>query len=103
MDERHINQYNKLGDTIRSARIRKGYTLEYLAEKLDITPGHMQHMENGRRNPSVPLLLEMMRVLEFSVDELVFPEKVPENVLYVDGLTEQQIDALARLILTIKE
>lgn len=103
MDPYQVNEYNMLGDIIHFARIRKGYTLESLSEALDITPGHLQHIENGRRNPSVPLLLELMRILEFSVDELVFPEKIPENVLYVDGLTEEQIDALARLIMTMKK
>ena len=64
-----------LGNTIRSSRIKKGYTQEALSELLDITPSHLKQMEGGRRNPSVPLLFQMMELLDFSVDALVFPER----------------------------
>ena len=96
-------KYNTLGKTIRNARIRKGYTQEYLAELLDITPGHLQHMESERRNPSVPMLFQMMELLEFSVDALVFPKEVKENVLNIDGLTKKEAEALARLVDAMKE
>ena len=78
-----------LGNTIRSARIKKGYTQEYLAEILDITPSHLKMMEGGRRNPSVPLLFQMMELLDFSVDALVFPERSVGQALHTDGLTER--------------
>ena len=62
-----------LGNAIRTARIQKGYTQEQLSELLEITPSHLKMMEGGRRNPSVPLLFQMMALLDFSVDALVFP------------------------------
>ena len=65
----------QLGEAIRSARMRKGLTQEALAELLDITPIHLKNMESSRRKPSVPLLFEMMELLEFSVDALVFPDR----------------------------
>ena len=46
-----------------------------LAELLDITPIHLKNMESSRRNPSVPLLFQMMELLDFSVEELVFPDR----------------------------
>ena len=49
--------------------MRKGLTQEALAELLDITPIHLKNMESSRRNPSVPLLFEMMELLEFSVED----------------------------------
>ena len=63
-----------LGDTIRAARMEKGYTQEKLSELLDITLVHLANIEGGRRNPSVPLLFQMMALLDFSVDALVFPD-----------------------------
>ena len=80
-----------LGDTIRAARMEKGYTQEKLA-----------NIEGGRRNPSVPLLFQMMALLDFSVDALVFPDRAENRVLHTNGLTEQQIEALSRLIDTMK-
>ena len=87
-----------LGNTIRSARIQKGYTQEKLSEILDITPSHLKQMEGGRRNPSVPLLFQMMELLDFSVDALVFPEREEAPVLHTDGLTLGETEALARLV-----
>lgn len=92
-----------LGNTIRAARMQKGYTQEQLSELLDITPAHLKHMEGGRRNPSVPLLFQMMELLDFSVDALVFPGRAASGVLHTDGLTDKQTEALARLIDAMKE
>lgn len=92
-----------LGNAIRTARMKKGYTQEQLSELLDITPAHLKHMEGGRRNPSVPLLFQMMELLDFSVDALVFPDRAEGGVLHTDGLTDRQAEALARLIDAIKE
>lgn len=91
----------KLGNTIRSARLKKGYTQEQLSELLDITPGHLKQMEGGRRNPSVPLLFQMMELLDFSVDALVFP--AGEGTLHTQGLTPREVEALSRLIDAIRE
>lgn len=92
-----------LGNTIRSARIKKGYTQEYLAEILDITPSHLKMMEGGRRNPSVPLLFQMMELLDFSVDGLVFPQGEGEPVLHTQGLSPREVEALSRLIDAMRE
>mgnify|MGYP005765879075 CR=1 FL=1 len=91
-----------LGNAIRNARIQKGYTQEQLSELLNITPAHLKHMEGGRRNPSVPLLFQMMELLDFSVDALVFPERAGSGVLHTEGLTDPQVEALSRLIDTMK-
>ena len=92
-----------LGNTIRDARMKKGYTQERFAEMLDISHIHLANMEGGRRNPSVPLLFQMMELLDFSVDALVFPEREAGQVLHTDGLTDRETEALARLIDAMKE
>lgn len=91
-----------LGNAIRTARMEKGYTQERLAELLDITPGHLKHLESGKRNPSVPMLFQLMELLDFSVDALVFPDRAESGVLHTDGLTEEQTEALRRLIDAIR-
>lgn len=92
----------RLGDTIRSARMKKGYTQDQLSEMLGITLVHLANIEGGRRNPSVPLLFQMMELLDFSVDALVFPDRTESCVLHTEGLTERQVEALSRLIDTMK-
>lgn len=94
----------QLGEAIRAARIRKGFTQEALAERLDITPIHLKNMESARRNPSVPLLFELMAVLDFSVDALVFPERqVPGASIPVDGLSPAQREAVQHLVDVLRE
>lgn len=97
MDER------VLGDAIRSARMKKGYTQEALSELLGITLVHLANIEGSRRKPSVPLLFQMMELLDFSVDALVFPERGTQDVIHTNGLTDRQREALARLVDSIKE
>lgn len=97
MDER------ALGDTIRAARMKKGYTQEALSERLGITLVHLANIEGSRRKPSVPLLFQMMELLDFSVDALVFPQRDCQQVIHTEGLTVRQQEALARLVDTMKE
>lgn len=92
-----------LGDAIRTARMKKGYTQEAFAELLDITPVHLANIEGSRRKPSVPLLFEMMEQLDLSIDALVFPENHPEKVLHLDGLSARKIAALSRLVDAMRE
>ena len=64
-----------LGDAIRAARMKKGLTQDALSELLDITPTHLKNIEGSRRKPSVPLLFQMMELLDLSVDALVFQSR----------------------------
>ena len=92
-----------LGDTIRAARMKKGYTQDQFAEMLDISHIHLANIEGSRRNPSVPLLFQMMELLDFSVDELVFPQRGEGQVLHTNGLTAREAEALARLVDAMRE
>ena len=90
-----------LGAAIQQARAKKGYTQEQLAEMLNISLIHLANIEGGRRNPFVPLLFQMMELLDFSVDALVFP--AGEDTLHTQGLTPREVEALSRLIDAIRE
>lgn len=90
-----------LGAAIQQARAKKGYTQEQLAEMLNISLIHLANIEGGRRNPSVPLLFQMMELLDFSVDALVF--SAGEGTLHTQGLTPREVEALSRLIDAIRE
>lgn len=92
-----------LGDAIRAARMKKGYTQDKLSEMLGITLVHLANIEGGRRNPSVPLLFQMMALLDFSVDALVFPDRAEAPAIHTDGLTPAQTDALFRLVDAMRE
>ena len=88
-----------LGDAIRAARMKKGLTQDALSELLDITPTHLKNIEGSRRKPSVPLLFQMMELLDLSVDALVFESRC----LRMDGLSEREAEALERLVDAMRE
>lgn len=83
-----------LGDAIRAARMKKGLTQDALSELLDITPTHLKNIEGSRRKPSVPLLFQMMELLDLSVDALVFQSREESRCLRMDGLSEREAEAL---------
>ena len=62
---------NLIGEKTRERRKKLNWTLEQLAEKIDVTPNHMGNIERGTRTPSVPILLKIASVLDVSVDYLV--------------------------------
>lgn len=78
-----------LGDAIRAARMKKGLTQDALSELLDITPTHLKNIEGSRRKPSVPLLFQMMELLDLSVDALVFQSREESRCLRMDGLSDR--------------
>lgn len=91
-------EIRELGRAIRAARMKKGLSQEALAEQLDITPIHLKNIEGHRRLPSVPLLFELMKILDLSVDELVFPERREGGVIHTGGLSPAEAEALERLV-----
>jgi len=92
-----------LGEAIRAARMKKGYTQEWLAELLDVTLVHLANIEGSRRNPSVPLLFQIMELLDLSVDALVFPEREEGAVIHTEGLSPRETEALIRLVDAMRE
>ncbi len=63
----------KMGEQI--ARLHKGnkYTQEQLAEKLKVSPQAVSKWENGNAVPEIPLLCEMSRIFNCSVDRILDP------------------------------
>lgn len=97
-------QRGVLGNAIRTARIRAGYTHEELAELLDITPTHLKHIESEHRRPSVEVLLNMMELLHLSLDSLVFPQSqeqialIQETYHLLAGCTETELHIVNDLV-----
>lgn len=63
-----------LREAIRNERKNKRITQEELAEKLDISPTHVKHIESGHRKPSIEILFELTKILNISLDGVVFPK-----------------------------
>ncbi len=64
--------YELLGSKIRAARKAKGYTLEHLAEILDVSTTFIGQIERAKGIPSLDTLVRIANALEISVDSLLF-------------------------------
>ncbi len=66
--------YGLLGEQIRRARKAKGYTLEQLAEILDVSTTFIGQIERAKGVPSLETLVKIANALEVSADSLLFGE-----------------------------
>ena len=64
--------YELLGRNIRKQRKEKKYTLEQLAEKLDVSTTFIGQIERAKGIPSLETLVKIANVLEISADSLLF-------------------------------
>ncbi len=82
-----------LRETIRNERKNRRITQEELAEMLGISPTHVKHMESGHRKPSIEMLFELAKILNISLDEVIFPRNgTPDNA--TRGKIERLLDIL---------
>ena len=61
-----------LRKAIRNERKDKRITQEELAEMLEVSPTHIKHIESGHRKPSIEILFEITKILNISLDGVVF-------------------------------
>ncbi len=87
----------ELAETIRTSRMNRGLSQECLAELLDVSPTHIRHIESGHRKPSLELLFQAAKILDISLDALVFERNEKTPVIHTEGLSAEEIGVLARL------
>ena len=66
----NVLNYELLGKQIRKQRKEKKYTLEQLAEKLDVSTTFIGQIERAKGIPSLETLVKIANVLEISIDSL---------------------------------
>ena len=59
------------GEQIKSYRIKLGLTQLQVANELDVTPGYISNVENGRTAMSLRLLTFYAKLMHVSLDSLV--------------------------------
>ena len=101
---------NKLGigELIKKSRNKQGYTCEQLAELLDVSPTHIRHMESEHRLPSLRILLELARTLNFSLDSLLTTtseqsSKINEINILLNNCSEKELNALIAALRELKK
>ena len=70
-----MNQ-EKIGKFIAKERKEKNMTQQELAKKLNITDRAISHWENGRSMPDAGIMLELCKLLDINVNELLSAKKI---------------------------
>lgn len=88
-----------LGARLRNRRNALGYTQEYVAEKVGITPRYYQMLERGEKNVSLDRLILLSRTMNVSIDFLLVGElsdtlEHPLTDIFNELSPQQKADAI---------
>ena len=61
----------QLGRNIKAERVRRGYTLEYFAEKIGFTREYISRIERGQENMSIIKINNLANILETNITDLL--------------------------------
>ncbi|MBO4845793.1 MAG: helix-turn-helix transcriptional regulator [Lachnospiraceae bacterium] len=59
------------GELIKSYRIKLGLTQSQVAKEMEVTPGYISNVENGRTAMSLRILMYYAKFMGITLDELV--------------------------------
>ena len=71
-DTRRLD-FHALGREIKRKRKEKGWTQEYLAQLVDLTPRSIMYIENRGQHPSLNVFYLLVTLLDISVDRFFYP------------------------------
>lgn len=74
-----VINYVKIGKKIKKIRLEKELTQEEIASAAEISLSHMSNIETAKTKVSLITLAKISRILECSLDELVFDDKITSN------------------------
>lgn len=63
--------FKMMGVRIKSFRSDKGFSQEDLSQAVDVDIQHIASIENGRRKPSLKLLISIANALSVSADDIL--------------------------------
>ena len=94
------------GEQIKNYRINLGMTQNQIASELDVTPGYISNVENGRTAMSLKLLIYYSKLMGITLDELVgnlepdYKKSATDNALWaiIQTLDENQKEKLLETI-----
>gem|GEM_PF-336399 len=98
---------NEVAKNIRLLRVSKGWTQEYLAQKLDISTAACSKIENGYIDINVSRLLELRDIFQIKMTELLsVNDKAPDSFNSIKNLIkerDQEIVRLQKLLISLHE
>ena len=68
-----------IGNNIKRLRLEKHYSQEQLARKLNLSQGAISQWEKGKTSPDTPVLIQLAKIFEVSLDSLT-DETLPDDI-----------------------
>ena len=72
--EKHLDCH-EFGREVKRKRKAKGWTQEYLAQLVDLTPRSIMYIENRGQHTSLDVFYRLSIILDISVDEFFYPDR----------------------------
>lgn len=87
---------------IREHRLKRGWTLDRLAEEVGTSKGYLSDLETGKRTGGIDMLRAIAQALKVSEGEIFTPESDEEramldHIAVYQQLSPQDRDAIARM------
>ena len=95
------------GEQIKNYRMNLGMTQNQVAKELEVTPGYISNVENGRTAMSLRLLMYYSKLMGITLDELVgnlepnYKKSAIDNALWREIKTMDNVQK-EKLLKTIK-
>ena len=90
----------ELNKNIRRLRMARGINQVEFAQKIGVTKQCVSNWENDNILPSIEMLVKIAKFFSVSTDSLLGMQN--DQVIYVDGLMEEEISHIRLLINDIK-
>ena len=101
------NDNYRYGEKIKELRLKMGLTQNEVAADLEVTPGYISNVENGRTAMSLRLLIYYARLTNLSLDSLIgnIEPEYKETALdreIMKELSEMSVEEKQKLLKTIQ-
>ena len=95
------------GEQIKELRLKMGMTQNDVAQALDVTPGYICNVENGRTAMSLRILIYYAKLMNISLDSLVGQLEPEYQATCIDReilseLSKMDFDTKKKLLQTLK-
>lgn len=100
--------YYRIGQRIRKYRKAQNLSQEEIAEKIGISVTHMSHIETGNTKLSLPVFVEIAKILQVQTDDLLNDGHngrrmaTDELVEILDSCSAQQVRVITDIAKAIK-
>ena len=95
--------YISIGERIKRFRKEKGLTQQILAEKSNLEPSNISHIERGATKLSLPSIVSIANALDITVDDLLCDSIAAAKKPYVREASELLSDCSHQELIIITE